>query len=157
MLQVKKVLAPTDFSELSRAGVSYALGMAGGLGAEVIVYHVIGPAEEWLASHDDFFSVKELLGERKRDLSRFLRENFAEAISKVAIRTEVEMGIPYEMILEKAAKEKADIIVMSTHGKSGLSRKIIGSVTEKVLRRAPCPVLSIRPAKDTDRGDDAAA
>ena len=156
MGNIKKILAPTDFSELSQVGVRYALEMAKSLAAEVIVYHVIGVTEEWLASHDDFFSLKELLAERKRDLSDFLRENFADIISQVTIHREVEVGVPYKMIVEKA-KERADIIVMSTHGKSGLPRMIIGSVTEKVVRWSPCPVLSVRPATETNRAEVAVA
>ncbi|MBI3059520.1 MAG: universal stress protein, partial [Deltaproteobacteria bacterium] len=140
MDKIRKILAPTDFSELSQVGVRYALEMAESLGAEVIIYHVVGIAEEWLASHDEFYSVKEFVEEQKKMMDELLRENFADILSQVTIRAQVEVGVPHKMIVEKAVEERADIIVMSTHGKSGLSRMIIGSVTEKVVGRAPCPV-----------------
>lgn len=156
MESIKRILAPTDFSELSQAGVRYALEMAKSLGAEVIVYHVIGVAEEWLASHDDFYSVKELVEEQKGVMDDLLRENFTDILCQVTIRAEVEVGVPHKMIVEKAIVEKADIIVMSTRGKSGLSRILIGSVTEKVVGRAPCPVLSVPPLIGANRSKAAA-
>jgi len=94
MESIKRILAPTDFSELSQAGVRYALEMAKSLGAEVIVYHVIGVAEEWLASHDDFYSVKELVEEQKGVMDDLLRENFTDILCQVTIRAEVEVGVP---------------------------------------------------------------
>ena len=156
MDKIRKILAPTDFSELSQVGVRYALEMAESLGAEVILYHVVGIAEEWLASHDEFYSVKEFVEEQKRMMDELLRGNFADILSQVTIRAQVEVGVPHKMIVEKAVEERADIIVMSTHGKSGLSRMIIGSVTEKVVGRAPCPVLSVPPTKRTNLAKAAA-
>jgi Universal stress protein family len=66
-----------------------------------------------------------------------------------SVRHDVGFGVPYEKIVEKAAEENADLIVMSTHGWSGLFHALIGSVTEKVVRLASCPVLSIRPLEES--------
>lgn len=68
-------------------------------------------------------------------------------LSGLKIREEVEIGIPAEKIVEKAAAEGVDMIMMSTHGRSGLRHFLIGSVTERVVRLAACPVLSVRPSE----------
>ncbi|MBI2357828.1 MAG: universal stress protein [Deltaproteobacteria bacterium] len=141
---IKKILAPVDFSNVCKSGVRYALELGRAQGAEVIVYHVIGPAEAWLAKHDEFFSLAELVAEKKQQLAKFLAENFADIVSQVGIREVVDVGVPHSMIVEKAQQEEADIIVMSTFGASGISHMTIGSVTEKVVGRAPCPVLTVR-------------
>ena len=147
MNKIKKILAPTDLSDLSLTGVRSALEMASSQeGSEVIVYHVIGLEEA--SPHDETFRAEFfsswLLKDRVRFLADLLRNNYAELISGVKIRQEVEIGIPAEKIVEKAVKEGVDMIVMSTHGRTGLLHMLIGSVTEKVVRHAPCPVLSVR-------------
>lgn len=150
MNKIKKILAPTDLSDLSRTGVRHALETAHSLGAEVIVYYVI-TYEEVNLPHIGFYTealTKWLPQERKKLLSEFLRDNFADMISKVEIKQEVEVGVPYQRIVEKAVKEGVEMIVMSTHGRTGLLHMLLGSVTEKVVRHAPCPVLSIRPAQE---------
>lgn len=150
MEKMRRILAPTDLSKLSQTGVRYALEMAQSQRAEIIVYHVIG-YEEANAPYEGFYteSLARLLPqERKKLLDEFLRENFSDFIGKVRVRQEVEVGVPYNKILEKAVKEGVDIIVMCTHGRTGLLHMLIGSVTEKVVRNAPCPVLSIPPSKE---------
>lgn len=144
-MKIKKILAPTDLSEPSRAGVRLALNLAKSKRAEVLIYHVIGASEEWLARHDDFYSPNQLIEKHKRILARFLKASFGDSLAELSVRQEVDFGVPYEMIVAKANKEKADLIVMSTHGWSGLLHAVNGSVTEKVVRTASCPVLSVHP------------
>ncbi len=74
-----------------------------------------------------------------------MRGAFPELISKVKIRQEVGVGTPHERIVERAEKKDVDMIVMSTHGRTALAHMFIGSVTEQVVRRSVCPVLSVRP------------
>lgn len=76
------------------------------------------------------------------------RETFG-AWRYVKVRQIVEIGVPYKRIVEKAEEEGVDMIIMSTHGRSGFDHMLIGGVTEKVVRRASCPVLSIRPPLHT--------
>lgn len=166
MGKVKKILAPTDLSELSQTGMRYALEMAGVQGAEVIAYHIIGAEEATpyyypesmveYSSRAEFKPVPEILEERRKLLADFLRENFAELLSKVKIRQEVDIGLPYKMIVGKAAEEGVDMIVMSTHGRTGILHALIGSVTEKVVRLATCPVLSVRPTQESKLAEAAA-
>ncbi|HEY2989448.1 MAG TPA: universal stress protein [Candidatus Binatia bacterium] len=148
-MKIKKILAPTDLSELSRAGLRYALELGKSEGAEIIAYHVIGPSEGWLAKYDDSHVPDRIAGHHKEMLAQFLKIACADLLPQVSVRHDVGFGVPYEKIVEKAAEEKADLIVMSTHGWSGLFHVLIGSVTEKVVRLARCPVLSIRPLEES--------
>jgi nucleotide-binding universal stress UspA family protein len=145
-MEIKKVLAPTDLSELSLSGLRYALEAVDEDG-ELIVYHVIGPSEEWLARHEEIRSMEDILENRRKILADFAKITLGTPRS-VTIRTEVDLGVPYEKIVDKAAAEKADLIIMSTHGWGGLLHMLLGSVTEKVVNKAACPVLSIHPNEE---------
>ncbi|MBI4527505.1 MAG: universal stress protein [Deltaproteobacteria bacterium] len=139
-MKIQKILAPTDLSELSRLGLEYALDLAKGLNAEVTVFHVAEPVE--LAKYKAH-SIQELVERHQEALARFLAENFGELLQAVKVHQKVEIGTPDTSILEEAEKSGNDLIVMSTHGRTGLSHLLMGSVTEKVMRLAPCPVLSV--------------
>jgi nucleotide-binding universal stress UspA family protein len=75
-----------------------------------------------------------------------MTEHFAGMMDQVELTEIVEAGVPYNKIVEKAQSENADLIVMSTHGRTGFQQVLLGSVTAKVVARAGCPVLSMRPA-----------
>jgi nucleotide-binding universal stress UspA family protein len=150
MLRIKRILAPTDLSELSQDGVRAALEIARSEDAEVIVYHVIEhkePSGRTVVFHDECTTHAKLIDERKKLLAAFVRENFADLTSDVEIIQEVEVGVPYRKILDRANDAGADLIVMSTHGRTGLLYGLIGSVAETVVRLASCPVLTIHPIK----------
>lgn len=151
MKKVEKILAPTDLSELSRVGLEYALELARGWGAQVIVYHVANAAE--LASYKAH-SIDDLLTKHQETLGKFLSQNFAELLSQVDVRQKVEIGSPATNIVDEAERERSDLIVMSTHGRTGLAHVLIGSVTEQVVRNASCPVFSIHPPRS--KGEDVA-
>jgi nucleotide-binding universal stress UspA family protein len=145
--KIRKILAPTDLSELSLAGVKYALELAQSQGAEVILYYVVGIAEHWVSGRDEheFDPLRGMVEDQKLLLDRFVREKLSDFSAKVKVRQIVEIGVPYNAIVEKAEEEGVDMIVMSTHGRTGFDHMLIGGVTEKVVRRATRPVLSIRP------------
>jgi nucleotide-binding universal stress UspA family protein len=156
MEPIKKILAPTDLSQLSIAGVHYALELARTLGAAVTVYHVVNREE--IMHYSDYFrhigprtqSFREppdILKRYEAALARYMEENFSEMLPLVEITRKVEMGVPHKNIVERAKAEGTDLIVISTHGRTGLSHVLLGSVTEKVVRIAPCPVISIHPTQ----------
>ena len=159
MNDVKKILAPTDLSKLSLTGLRYAFNLAQNFGAEVTVYHVINRDEIMqfseqlqrlgnpvaIGRHTD-----NLLEESQDALSHFLSDNMADLLSLVKVRTKVEIGLPFKNIVERARDDGADLIVMSTHGRTGFSHILLGSVTEKVVRTAPCPVVSIHPKEERE-------
>jgi nucleotide-binding universal stress UspA family protein len=146
-MKIAKILAPTDLSRLSRAGVRFALDMALERGAEVVVYHVISEDADWFDKNDQLNPAAALVPKQKQRLDEFLKMNCAEFFDRGKIRQVVEIGVPYQAIVQKAMEEGADLIVISTHGRTGLEQAVVGSVTAKVVARATCPVLSIRPPK----------
>ena len=164
MKKVKKILAPTDLSDLSRAGVRYALETAALTGAEVVVYNVVGYGEAAPYYDVDYSyvgayipSLEDVVEEHRRHLAKFLHDNFAELAKKVRATEVVEVGTPYDKIVEKARAEGADMIVLSTHGRTGLMHVLIGSVAERVVRMAECPVVTVRPFKTVTTVTAAAA
>ena len=120
VIRVNKIIAPTDLSKLSRPAVRQALEMATERGATVIVYHVIGEDGDWFGKDDGLNPASALVPQHKERLHEFVKENFADLIGKVKISEVVEAGIPYSKIVKKAEEEKADLIVMSTHGRTGI-------------------------------------
>jgi len=162
MDRAKKILAPTDFSKLSKLGVRHALEMARFQGADVTVYHVASykevfpyPPSSEEGTRTNYLTPGELLTvhelkHRKELMGTFLTENFSDLTPNVKVHSEVDIGVPCEMIVKKAAKEGMDMIVMSTHGRTGLRHLLAGSVTEQVMRRATCPVLSVHPQKEAN-------
>ena len=149
VIKIRKILAPTDLSKLSRPALRYALELALERSVPVIAYNVISEDSEWIGSDDRHNPANALLPQQKERLHTFMRENFADLIDKVEVIEVVEAGVPYNKIVEKAHNEQADLIVMSTHGRTGFEQILLGSVTAKVVARASCPVLSIRPVKST--------
>ena len=148
MLHLTQILVPTDFSEHSSRALGYAAALARRLGAKLVLLHVV-PSEalDSLAkAHVPPYPV-DLVYE---DLGHQVRGQFVERVAPEVRRTlETETlvlpGVPFLEILHVARVKRVDLIVMATHGRTGLSHALMGSVTEKVIRRAPCPVLSIRP------------
>jgi nucleotide-binding universal stress UspA family protein len=131
----KKILAPTDFSDLSARGVRYACQLAKDVGAEVTILNVVTVDESGINKGE--------MEEHKQRLEEFVVKNVADVGANLRIRKVVDAGQPYGAIVDCAEKERIDLIVMSSHGRSGLSRMLIGSVTDKVLRGAPCPILVV--------------
>src|SRR5207244_11996854 len=152
---IKKILAPTDLSELSRAGVRYALNKARDHAAEVTIYHVVTVdeirklsdriKEHWLPAGEVSNLLETHLETYRVNLARFVGQNFADLLRFVRVNERVELGSPDKNIVERAKTEGVDLIIMATHGRGGLSRTFLGSVTDQVIRNAPCPVLAIPP------------
>jgi nucleotide-binding universal stress UspA family protein len=146
VIKTSKILAPTDLSNLSRPALRYALELAIERRAAVIVYHVISEDSDWLGSDDKLNPANALLPQQRERLHAFMTEHFAGMMDQVELTEIVEAGVPYNKIVEKAQSENADLIVMSTHGRTGFQQVLLGSVTAKLVARAGCPVLSMRPA-----------
>jgi nucleotide-binding universal stress UspA family protein len=106
------------------------------VGAEIIVFNVDVLDESNRIDKGE-------IEQHKKRLANFLDENVPDAGAGLKIRQLVDAGQPFGAIVDCAEKEAVDLIVMSSHGRSGLSRMLIGSVTDKLLRAAPCPVLVV--------------
>jgi nucleotide-binding universal stress UspA family protein len=150
-MEIKKILAPTDLSQLSATGVEYAAELAAKLEAEVIVWHAVRIEEfrslaRLLEDRPEPTQIDQqliYLADRHREL---LHEFAARHLTKapgVSFNEVVEIAEPQNAIPDWAKTNGVDLIVMSTHGRSGISRALLGSVTERVLRQAPCPVLAV--------------
>lgn len=148
MAEIQKVLIPTDLSEHSKIGVRYGLELAESEQAEALVFYVADYREALPARAElgvqKYQTVGQFVVEAREHVDKFLHANFPDLVRKLKVRVDAEVGVPHERIVEEAEKVKADIIVMATHGRTGLGHVLLGSVTEHVLRRATCPVLSVR-------------
>jgi nucleotide-binding universal stress UspA family protein len=150
---IKKILAPTDLSNFSRAGVRYALQKSRASGAEVIIYYVFKVEElRYLSERLTDQAVRaagssNLLEAYLRScedkLATYLEKNFADLLPMVEVRKKVEFGTPHRNIVDLAKAEQVDLIIMASRGRRGLRRMIFGSVTEQVIRNAPCPVIAV--------------
>jgi nucleotide-binding universal stress UspA family protein len=145
MIEIRNILCPVDFSDFSRRAVDHAVAMARWYDSTLTLFHVAavvsvaayGPGSAGLApvvaAHADR---EELL----RSLRRFAGE---EAGAEVPIELDLAEGDVAAAILARTEAKTHDLIVMGTHGRSGFERLLLGSVTEKVLRKATCPVLTV--------------
>jgi universal stress protein A len=149
-MEIRQILAPTDFSDFSKWAVTSAYELARTFGAKLLLLHVVElpvyPPEAFLPSAQGSTLVDDLEGRARLDLAQILPESEG---GKVEVAYQVVLGTPYYKIIEVAEAEKVDMIVMATHGRTGFSHLFMGSVAERVVRTAPCPVLTIRPAAGT--------
>jgi nucleotide-binding universal stress UspA family protein len=148
-MQFRHILAPTDFSEYSKQAVVAALELARTFGAKLTILHVVElppyPVEGYVppavnATWPTFLD--DLERQATQDLAQLVPE--AESSDVEVVRL-VAVGSPNRKIIDTAEAAQVDLIVMATAGRSGFSRLIMGSIAERVVRAATCPVLTIRP------------
>jgi nucleotide-binding universal stress UspA family protein len=147
MPTIRRILCPLDFSRFSQRALEHAVALGREFGAEVDAVHVSAVAP--IAEHVGIGSPIVLEPARLRHSERAaleadLRDFAAETVATgVAVRTSLVEGDPVAAIVARAMTWPADLIVMGTHGRAGFDRLLLGSVAEKVLRKAPCPVLIV--------------
>jgi nucleotide-binding universal stress UspA family protein len=143
-----KILHPTDFSECATAAQTVAVDLAHKLDAELVLVQVLVEAPLY---SEGFISRRQVqtVYDAQRKWSEETLEARAEQLRQSGTKTSwrVQMGAPYQEIVRTAEEEHAGMIVMGTHGRSGLNRALLGSVAERVIRLAPCPVLTVRQAE----------
>jgi universal stress protein A len=148
--EFKTILCPSDFSERSRHALDYALRFAKNSDGELIITHIIHvPAGELMGAHE-LTGVGTIAGslsfdEARRHALSQLEELHASHLERYAkCQLLVDVGDPAQQIVSIAKERNVDLIVTTTHGRTGLSHLIMGSVAEKIIRHAPCPVFVIR-------------
>jgi universal stress protein A len=146
MSKIRRMLIPTDFSPLSDIAFTYGLDMASREGSRLELLHVIDEASFATAYPDGFYIERpglraQILDEANRQLAALVARCGAQGVPAT---TEVLVGRAAPMIVQEAMKRGTDLIVMGTHGRSGFAHLFLGSVAEKVVRSAPCPVLTVR-------------
>jgi universal stress protein A len=140
----KTILLPIQFSKkLPLAEFDLARDLAGTHGAKILLLHVVplSPAVEADAGVSAQYYVEEQADARIK-----LEKMAKSKLAGLDWRVEVTIGDPATTIIKQAAKLKADLVIMATHGRSALGRFLLGSVAEHVVRRCPCKVLTVRPS-----------
>ena len=145
-LKLNRILVPIDFSECSLRALDYALAFAGHFHAKLIVLHVVEPAAQYA---DNYMSVSGGLDQRNDLFLQTARERLDELTRKrlggtTATESLVRMGHAYSEIPDTAKAMGVDLIIIATHGYTGLKHVVLGSTAERVVRHAPCPVLTLR-------------
>lgn len=140
ILGLKNILMPTDFSEASAYAARYAIALAKEYKARLHVFHVIsitatGPDKEFFES--------EMKQQAQESIDRFMKDE----LTGFEVGRGVKAGEPFQEIVTEARKKDADLIVMGTHGRTFLKYALLGSVASKVVRNAPCPVLTVKHPK----------
>jgi len=147
MIQLKRILVPTDFSEPSEQAATYAAEFARRFSAEEVhcihvtdipadlvatsAYYMTGPSEQF---------VDQVRDESRKNLEAFAAKNLAG----LPVQTAFLEGRPFVEIIRYAREKRIELVVIATHGRSGLQHALFGSVAEKVVRKAPCPVLVVK-------------
>ena len=144
-VEIRHILAPLDFSSPSLDAVEYAIQLANGLGAAVTLMHVLEPISYDL---DCGLGVVEQEAQKRDHWNKQLAE-LQTFVTSFGLAADVEIagGIASDAILASALRHRSDLIVMGTHGRRGLSVERFGSVADAVLRRATCPVLTVKTPK----------
>ena len=143
MINLEKILCPIDFSEYSKETLKYAVSFAMKDEATLFLLHVI----DMRTFEDDLeaIRVKQIKDEiTKQHKSRLLDYVTKEIRNDIKIEALVVQGIPFVEIIDISKKNKIDMIVMGSHGRTGIAHIMLGSVAEKVARKAPCPVLIVK-------------
>jgi len=137
VLKLQKILVPVDFSDCSKKALQYAIPFAKQFGAQMVLLHVVEPYPivPEMAPYDS-----ETIHDGHQELEALQKTIDNAVSSSISLRK----GTPHFEITDAAREFGADLIIISTHGRKGLTRRVFGSTTEKVVRYAPCPVLIVR-------------
>ncbi len=152
MFTIHGILCPVDFSDASHKSVRYAREFAASMGASIFLLNVVEPRPMAVDITLNYVPLEEDLEIAAReDLQVILQE-----LRALGIKAEsgVELGNPAEVILERAQESDINLVIMGSHGKKGLSRLIMGSVAETVVRKANCPVLIVKAEEKEFIGDE---
>ena len=142
---IKKVLVPIDFSDYSKSALKYAVDFAQKFNAEIMLVYVVEPViyppdfsmgQIAIPSVNTEWDIK-----AKEEIDKLAASEIPDVVT---VKTMIKTGKPFIEIIETAAEEDVDVIIIATHGHSGMEHILFGSTAEKVVRKAPCPVLTLR-------------
>jgi universal stress protein A len=146
---VKKILAPIDFSEHSMNAMRSAMELAKDVGAEVHLVHVIAPHHHFIPlplatnveQSRELAREAAMIEQAEEELARIKKDEFGDSKK---VTTFAVIGHPVQKLVDYAKEQSIDLIVMATHGRSGIEHAVLGGTTEKIVRNSPCSVLVIR-------------
>jgi nucleotide-binding universal stress UspA family protein len=141
--RLKKILVPIDFSDCSKKALQYAIPLAKEHGARITLLYVVPTsyAVGEYGGYDHASILADMRTSGKKEIDRLAKDMVG---GEVPVNTIVSGGAPAREIIKAAKAAEMDVIVLSTHGRTGLKHVFLGSVTENVVRQAPCPVLVVR-------------
>lgn len=149
---IKKVLVPIDFSDYSKSALKYAVNFTKQFNAELILIYVVEP----VIYPPDFSMGQIAIPTVDLEMDKRAGEELEKLAAKeipegIKVKTLVKTGKPFIEIIETASEEDIDLVIIASHGHTGVEHILFGSTAEKVVRKAPCPVLTIRePVKGFD-------
>ena len=152
MTLIRRILVPTDFSDSARQALDWGVSLARQFKAEILLLHVVENLTVGYAS--DLFPVpmaevyEEISGYAHAELTKLAESVRAQGVS---VTERLAQGTPSAEIIRLAKDEPVDLVVLGSHGKGLLDHALFGSTTERVVRKAPCPVLTCRPAKAAEK------
>jgi len=142
---IKKILVPIDFSDYSKSALKYAVNFCKNFNAEMILIYVVEPViypPDFSMGQIAIPSVNAEWDKRARqELDKLAKEEIPDS---VPVKTIIKTGKPFLEIIENAGELDVDLIIIATHGRTGVEHILFGSTAEKVVRKAPCPVLTLR-------------
>lgn len=148
MLELKKILFALDLSADNKKLIPYVESMARAHGAQLHILNVVEDINSWAGFYVPHLNLEELTGEMVKGARKKLKEYVAEFMGDPNRYTlDVMVGDPAQSIVEYVQDNNIELVIMGTHGRSGLEHAIMGSVAEKVLRRTPAPVMVVNTAR----------
>jgi len=143
---IKKILYPTDFSDPSAYALKYAIEMAKKYDAELELLHVMLDETQMVSFYLPQVTVKNLASDMEEGAKTKLKEfvENSEGLTDIKYTYQMVKGVADDEIIKRAEEADIDLIVIGTHGRTGFEHVLFGSTAEKVVRRAPCPVLTVR-------------
>lgn len=143
----KRILCPIDFSDASRSALETAADLARRSGASLTLFHAY-PVPGYTFPDGSFVASSKMLEELADQAKRHLDEwkGIATGLGVTAVDAATAVGEPAHEIVAFAKEKGSDLVVVGTHGRTGLQHALMGSVAERVVRKAPCPVLTVRPS-----------
>ena len=157
MPQLQKIVCALDLSEHSKVVAEYATMLAKMSGASIVAVYAAPTLTQYTGFHVPPNTIDSFVGEIVSGAEKAMTTFVAEHFGDVPVKAEVVVGYAAEEILALAENEKADLIVMGTHGRKGIDRILFGSVAEKVVKNSALPVLTVRPVTDEATGAPAQA
>ena len=146
-MKLEKILYPTDFSEHSLCALPYARDLAGQFEAQLHCLHVVDESYQyWMGPGETAVPVvmptEDIMKSAQKQMDDLIEKSFSEM--SVSVIKKVVSGRPFVEIVRYARENEIDLTVIATHGHGALASMLLGSVTEKVVRKSPCPVLTVR-------------
>lgn len=140
-----RIVVPTDFSDCSQEAWELARRVAAAPGSELVLAHVLTEVPLYGEGFLNIETTRKVRDGARKWAESALEDWVSKALAEgLSARAVVRTGVPHKEIVGLAQDERADLIVIGTHGRGGINRVLLGSVTDRVVRLAPCPVLTVR-------------